>query len=145
MKSGRRGSFPQLAREFADLYARFEYGLKRSGHLARGREHAEADWRSYAKELGPEFFERVVSSGIADTLINNPPRKLMREGLQWSRGRHGPLQNAEELFIEGVCRVRNSLFHGEKFVGGGGQWDRDSQLVREVLEVLKLALSLREP
>jgi hypothetical protein len=128
------------------LFGRVEYGLKRSGHLARNVKHAQADWADYAAALGPNFFDEVVASGIADTLISNPPRKLMRDGLQWSRGKSTPLQNVHELFVEGVCRVRNSVVHGEKLVGGaGGQWSRDTRLIREALAVLKLALSHQAP
>lgn len=131
------------AREFGELFGRFEYALKRSDHLAKGKAHAEADWRSYAKALGPDFFKEVVSSGVAPTLINDPPRKLMREGLTWSRSDSGPLKDVEDLFVHGVCRVRNSLQHGEKFVGGHGQWERDSRLVSEALQVLRIALAQR--
>jgi hypothetical protein len=106
------------------------------------KEHAQADWAAYAKMLGSDFFDRVASSGIADTLISDPPRKLMREGLRWSRRKSTPLENVHELLLEGVCRVRNSFVHGEKFVGGpDGQWERDARLVKEALAVLKLALS----
>lgn len=135
-----------VAREFVELFGRIEYALKRSGQLVPNADHAQADWTAYAKSLGAKFYNEVAASGIADTLINRPPRKLMREGLEWSRGTSAPLENVHQLMIEGVCRVRNSYIHGEKFVGGpDGQWNRDAKLVREALEVLKLALSQKEP
>jgi hypothetical protein len=132
----------EAARMLKALFGAFEYGLKRSGHLVKGCEDARADWSSFAKTLGPEFFDRVVSDRIAETLITDPPRKQLREGLKWQRRGDGPLKNIDELFTIGVCRVRNSLIHGEKFVGGqDGQWDRDCKLVCEALEVLQLALA----
>jgi len=136
------GNVNQAARNFAELFSRFEYALKRSGHLAKGREHAEADWGSFAKELGPDFYRAVVDSGVAPTLINDPPRKLLRDDLAWGPRRPAPIRNVEELFAIGVCRVRNSYVHGEKFVGGPDrQWERDAILVNEALQVLQLALS----
>lgn len=131
----------KTGQEFIELFGRIEYALKRGGHLVPGKKRAEANWRSFARELGPNFFEEVVRRGIADTLINDPPRQLMSEGLSWERRTPAVLRNVDELFAEGVCRVRNSLFHGEKFVGGPAQWERDSKLVAESLEVLKLTLS----
>jgi hypothetical protein len=44
-----------------------------------------------------------------------------------------------ELFDQGVCRVRNSLFHGEKFVDRQDQRERDAILVSEALSVLREA------
>jgi hypothetical protein len=128
------------AQEFAQLFGQVEFALKRSEHLSVGKKHAEADWYSFAKDLGPDFFDRVAAAGIAKTIINDPPRKLMRD-LAWDR-KSGPLTNTQELIVIGVCRVRNSYIHGEKFVGGGDdQWERDATLVREALAVLKFALS----
>ena len=102
--------------------------------------HAEANWTSFAKALGPNFFEKVADAGIANTIINDPPRKLMSD-LAWKRN-PGPLKNTHELIVVGVCRIRNSYIHGEKFVGGGdNQWERDATLVREALAILKFALS----
>ena len=43
--------------------------------------------------------------------------------------------------LNGVCRVRNSYIHGEKFTGGPeGQWDRDTTLIMEAHAVLKEAM-----
>ena len=67
----------------------------------------------------------------------------MRDGLTWMPEKPEPLRNVEELFVQGVCRVRNSYLHGEKFVGGpdAKQWERDSKLVREALAVLSEAVN----
>jgi hypothetical protein len=127
------------ARELEDLYGRFEHALKRSDHLKKGRPDAQADWDSFAKKLGGQFFEEVVSSGIADTLLNDPPRKLMAEGLSWQPKQPPRLTSVVELFVLGVCRVRHSYVHYEKFVSDRDQWDRDATLVHEALEVLRLA------
>lgn len=126
------------------MFGRMEHALKRSGYLKAGRKDAQADWASYAKSLGKPFFDTVVAKGIAITLIGVPPRKLMAEGLEWGPEHPAPLKDAVELFVEGVCRVRNSLIHGEKFVATG-QWERDGQLVREAFAVLMLAAEFAGP
>jgi hypothetical protein len=55
------------ARKLGYLYGRFEHALKRNAHLKKGRADAQADWESFAGKLGDQFFEEVVSSGIANT------------------------------------------------------------------------------
>lgn len=122
-------------REFGDA----EYTLKRSGHLRKGRRVAEADWAVFATSLGKEFYDEVVSSGIAKTLIGEPPGIFLRD-LRWTERRETPLANVTELIVEGVCRVRNNSDHGEKFRGTNGQWKRDFQLISEARLVLALAM-----
>ncbi len=82
-------------------------------------------------------------SGIAATLINHPPRQLLAT-LDWSPTNPPPLASVTELIINGVCRVRNSYIHGEKFTGGpDNQWKRDALLVAEAHAVLKRAIGIR--
>jgi hypothetical protein len=126
------------ARDLGDLFGRFEHALKRTGHLKKGRKDAQADWSSFANALGDGFFEEVISSGIADTLVNDPPRKLMAD-LSWQPAQAPQLTTVEELFVQGVCRVRNSYVHHEKFVTDGEQRERDAKLVHEALAVLQAA------
>jgi len=126
------------ARELAHLFGRFEYALKRSGHLKKGRKDAQADWESFANAIGEPFFAEVVSDRVADTLINEPPRKLMAD-LSWQPEQSSPLTDVLQLFVQGVCRVRNSYIHHEKFVSEGDQWERDAVLVHEALAVLRRA------
>jgi hypothetical protein len=128
------------ARRLADLYRRFEHALKRGDHMKQGRKDAQADWKSFATSLGEKFFEDVVASGVADTLINDPPRKLMAD-LTWQPEQPPKLTNVVELFVKGVCQVRHSYIHGEKFMSGGDQRQRDATLVHEALGVLRLAQS----
>ena len=125
-------------RELVALFGRFEYALKRSDFL-RNNPVAQADWNKFARELGPDFFEHVKRTKLAETLLGDPPRKLMREGLKWEPKHPEPLNDVIELFEKGVCRVRNSLLHGEKFVGRPDRWERDATLVSEALVVLREA------
>jgi hypothetical protein len=92
--------------------------------------------------LGEEFFE-VRDSGNAVTLINDPPRILMTHDLEWQPA--PPLADVVDLFVRGVCQVRNNYFYGEKFVGGGDSIARDHELVRQALWVLDLAADRLPP
>lgn len=126
---------------FARAFGQTEYTLKRSGRLRKKKEIAEADWDSFASDLGPDFFAAMVERQIAKTLIGNPPRRLMRN-MRWSPDEPEPLRNVHELIVNGVCRVRNSYIHGEKFIGGPeGQWERDLILVNEAHAVLNAAIA----
>ena len=128
------------ATKFAADFGAMEYALKRSPKFRRrNKAIAEADWDAFARELGQEFFDHVVKSGIAKTLVGQPPRRLLAD-LQWDPPNPAPLSNVAQLIINGVCRVRNSYFHGEKFTGGpDGQWERDAKLIEEAHAVLKMA------
>ena len=129
------------AEAFAADFRQMEYVLKRSGYLRKNKEVAEADWDLFAKHLGSGFFEHVVTTEIAKTLIGHPPRRLLAN-MKWSPQNPRPLANVAELVINGVCRVRNSYIHGEKFTGGpDGQWERDATLVAEAHAVLKEAMT----
>lgn len=125
-----------IGRNFVSFFGDAEYALKRSGYLRSDRDHAMADWDAYAKALGPAFFQKMVMESIAPTLIGDPPRQL-NDALKWKPDLTTPLTNVHQLFVQGVCRVRNSCFHGEKFRGGAnGQWQRDTTLIEEAHAVL---------
>jgi hypothetical protein len=128
------------AEAFITDFRAMEYALKRSGYLRKGKEIAEADWDLFASKLGRPFFEHVIAAGIAKTLVGQPPRRLLAN-MEWSPPSPPPLTNVTQLIINGVCRVRNSYIHGEKFTGGPeGQWDRDTILIAEAHAVLKAAM-----
>lgn len=130
----------QAADDFMKDFRRMEYALKRSNFQRRDKKIAEADWSQFAEALGVEFFEHIVNSGIAKMLITEPPRRLLAD-LTWEPLDPSPLKNVTELIINGVCRVRNSYIHGEKFVGGPeGKLSRDIVLVHEAHAVLREAI-----
>lgn len=130
-----------IGRDFVALFGDAEYALKRSGYLRAGRDSAMADWDAYAQALGADFFQKIVKAGIAPTLVGDPPR-LLNDALEWKPDVTTPLTNVHQLIVQGVCRVRNSCFHGEKFRGGAnGQWQRDAKLIEEAHAVLSEALT----
>jgi hypothetical protein len=131
----------RIGDDFVALFGDAEYALKRSGYLRSDRDHAMADWDAFAKALGPAFFQKMVTESIAPTLIGTPPRQLS-DALEWKPDVTTPLTNVHQLIVQGVCRVRNSCFHGEKFRGGAdGQWQRDAKLIEEAYAVLSEALT----
>lgn len=132
----------EAATAFAADFRRMEYTLKRSGYVRKNKKEAQADWDKFAQDLGKEFFDDVVTKGYAKILIGHPPRKLLAN-LQWTPEHPSPLSNVAQLFAVGVCRVRNSYIHGEKFTGGPeGQWERDVSLIQEAHAVLNEAFSV---
>jgi hypothetical protein len=140
----------KAAEAFGNFFGETEYALKRSGYKRKERQVAEVDWQLFANKLGAAFFNHIVEQEIAKTLIGHPPWKL-QANMQWSPPSPLRLTNVEELVIKGVCRVRNSYIHGEKFRGGPeGQWERDLKLIKEAHAVLKeamkwLSLELPQP
>lgn len=127
--------------EVAGAFGDAEYALKRSSRLRQNKDVAEADWDAFARDLGPDFFTTIVDKGIAKTLISEPPRRLMND-LQWAPEIPTPFTNVQELIVQGVCRVRNSYLHGEKFRSGpNGQWERDVTLIQEAHAVLGEAIT----
>lgn len=132
------GNPHEAAAAFAAEFRQSEYALKRSGYLKK-RDLAEADWDRVARELGQAFHDRIVAMGIAPTLISEPPRRLKAD-LTWAPENPAPLETVQQLIVNGVCQVRNSYIHGEKFTGGPEhQWERDLTLVSEAHAVLRLA------
>jgi hypothetical protein len=131
----------EVAREFAEEFARFEYALKRSGYILVKAKDARADWVKFATALGDAFFEEIRLGNVAPTILTDPPRKLMQDGLRWMPEKPPLITNAVDLLEKGVCRIRNSYLHGEKFTGGpdSEQWARDTLLVSEALAVLRSA------
>jgi hypothetical protein len=141
LKEGYQVENPYAAAEaFAYDFRHMEYALKRSGFLRENKNVAEADWDRFAVELSNRFFQQVVELGIAKTLIGHPPRRLLRD-MTWAPENPPALTNVTQLIMNGVCRVRNSYIHGEKFTGGPeGQWERDVTLILEANAVLREAM-----
>jgi hypothetical protein len=115
-----------------------EHAMKRCDFCADHKDIAEADRDKLSKALGEKFFEEGAGSGEAPTLLARRPRKLKRQPSAWQPAEALPVTNAKELFVKGICQVRNNLFHGEKFRGSPESRERDAALVAESEWVLKL-------
>jgi hypothetical protein len=128
---------PAHALAFRDLFALGEHALRRCGYVRANRPKAEIDWQKFANELGEPFFSEVVKSGMAVTLIGEPPRALHRNG-EWLPKNQSPISNVVELILRGVCQVRHNIEHGEKYVEPEGA--RSDALVNEAHWVLERAI-----
>lgn len=93
---------PAHALAFRDLYALVEHALRRCGYMQPRRQKAEIDWRRFAEELGEPFFSEVAKSGMATTLMKEPPRAYHRNG-EWLPKNPAPISNVVELMARGVC------------------------------------------
>lgn len=60
----------------------------------------------------------------------------MKEGLRWEPEKPAAIENVRDLFLRGVCQVRNNLEHGAKFMGADGERQRSTSLVSEAGWVL---------
>lgn len=128
-------TLPCNAVGFLAFFMRFEFALKRGDFLKQNTCVAEPDWDKFANSLGADFLESVRKH--ARTLIDLPPKKLDHQ-LRWQETR---VHDVQTLFAA-VRRVRNNLFHGEKFFHElSGDSDRDVKLVEEALGILKAALN----
>jgi hypothetical protein len=133
-----RRRLPLHATALTNLFAEVEYALRRNGYVRRDQPKAFIDWALFARELGEEFFSEVRDSGRAVELVREPPRAYYRDiGLHPEMP--DPIGGIVDLFVRGVCQVRNNIEHGEKFVESATP--RDHALTREALWVLKKAIA----
>ena len=89
--------WPEVAHGFIARYAQVEGGLKRAGFLKKGKKVAEADWLPLANALGSLFYDEILASGKANTLLAEPPRTRMSDGFAFMPERPRPIENVQEL------------------------------------------------
>lgn len=132
---------PAQAVQLFKIMMRLEYALKACGYTRSQGKRVEVDWDRFVnQQLGQVFFERVMNSSKADTLINNPPSKqVLNEQGQVEFQKAAQVLNVHDLFVM-VRRVRNNLFHGGK--SGDADHDRNDALVSESIDVVLYALPL---
>jgi hypothetical protein len=132
---------PKGALKFFRTFSRMEFALKTCGCLPQTG-NASADWSAFAKRLdkAQNFFTEIRNSGKADTLLTEPARKQVSQSGILSFERGVQPRNTQQL-LEGICRVRNNLFHGGKY--GDPDYSnrvRNERLVAEAQWVLEKAL-----
>ena len=100
------------AMKFMATFVRLEFALKENGYCAQSR-WSNVQWDKVANELGSTFYETVVSSTKAETILQHPPKKQIAQHqiLQWEE--QAAPTNVSEL-LEAVRRIRNNQFHGGK-------------------------------
>lgn len=132
--------WPKEAIAFLEMFANAEGAMKRGKFANENKARAVADWGALAAELKEDFFAAIGDSKKASTLIETPPKKLMR-GTGWQKDQPAKIENVKDLFIRGVCMVRNNLAHGDKYIGTDEDRKRDAILIAEATYVLQQALA----
>ena len=124
---------------FFATFARFEYSLLRCDYFRAGRgKIAWADWGKLENDLGVKFFNDVLKSGKASTLIDDPPKTLLVQNNSVAFGPSPePVKDTKRL-IKAAQQVRNNLFHGNKMYAADR--GRDVRLLSEVLWVLDFVM-----
>lgn len=133
---------PDGAERFFKIFSRFEFALKESGFLPEKDGRALANWNAFAGALTMDFFDDVVRSGRADTLLHNPPKRQISRNRSLSFEPTEAPKNTQQL-LEAICMVRNNLFHGGKSGDPDADYSdphRNEKLIAESQWVLELAL-----
>jgi hypothetical protein len=76
------GLEPSLALKFFATFARLEFAMKYAGCLTATDNAgvALASRSLLSQRLPSDFFEKVLASGVAEALFDEPPKNLFREG-----------------------------------------------------------------
>lgn len=128
----------ELAENLFKVFSRTEYALKASG-FNNGDGAAEANWRNFAlatEDLIVNPYSAELREAI-NFIFNVPPKKQVIVGgiIQWVVSEPQTNSQADKLLIY-VRRVRNNLFHGEKFNGHWFEPERSEPLLRHSLTIL---------
>lgn len=130
-------SLDTRAFEFFKLFTKFEYALKRMGHIRSNRsELAEVDWDSFASLMDGNFKDHPELKESINYLFEHPPKKqIVREGkLDWSYP--GTEKSTQALFGH-IRRVRNNLYHGAKFNDHWISPERSLELINHSINILE--------
>lgn len=126
--------------EFFAVFSRFEFALKESDFVRKGKDLVEPAWWKYGEDVAKVLIvERGSSVDEAITyLCTEPP--LFQVGAQ--RWEHRPLRGNSkvEQALDAAKQVRNNLFHGGKHTPHSPP-GRDNKLVESSLVVLYACLA----
>ena len=145
-------SFPPEDRDrlfrFLALFARWECALKHCGFVRAGVfGQAEPDWRGFATnhEAAIAALKDPAFIAACGVLSASPPRReeLVGTTVEWRPNPRRPSETDGDYLFRVVRDVRNNLFHGGKFAGGGEpELARDRQLIDSATVVLEKAAVL---
>lgn len=131
-----------LAVELFKTFARFEYALKHSG-FHKGEGSAEPNWFNFALSIESHLqnSQTLELREAIDFMLQHAPKKqVIRNGLlEWEINVPSTNSNADLILLY-VRRVRNNLFHGGKFNGRWFDPERNENLLRRSLIILKACL-----
>ena len=134
--------------DFIATFSRLEYALKASGEFLRRTKDADADWIAFATNIESKINNSTncqLKKSI-EYILNNPPQKQTNENgvIKWKPVDPSQRNRTKNLIMY-ICRIRNNLFHGGKFVGGYlEEFDGDFTLVKCALLILKEIVNFNE-
>lgn len=133
-----------LIYEFVFVFSRFEHALSVTSYLSETKGGVSADWDKFAREMNEVFLGTLSPEVIKAVKYYEkaPPRKQVVDfdSLTWKDVVPQTNYKLEKLLLL-IRRVRNNLFHGEKFaVLLEGDSKRDTELLRHGLTILYACL-----
>lgn len=133
-----------LVYEFFFVFSRFEHALSVTNYLTEGKGGVSADWNKFARETN-NVFSSTLSAEVKKAIKyyeEAPPKKQVVDfdSLVWKDVVPQTNYQLEKLLLL-IRRVRNNLFHGEKFsVLLEGDSERDAHLIGYGLTILYACL-----
>lgn len=133
-----------LVYEFFFVFSRFEHALSATNYLTEGKAGVFADWNKFAREMN-NVFGVTLSPEVKKAIRyyeEVPPKKQVIDfdSLTWKDVVPRTDYQLEKLLLL-IRRVRNNLFHGEKFgVLLEGDSKRDAYLLEHGLTILYACL-----
>ena len=133
-----------LVVEFFFVFSRFEYALLGTGYISDRNGGVSADWDRFAKDHAQAFTDLTEREQKAVRYYEEqPPKKQVIDEYGMLTVKEAPPQNNDPLsrLLILVRRVRNNLFHGEKFKALlEGDSKRDPDLLDHALTILYACL-----
>lgn len=129
--------------DFFWTFSVFECALKRGSLLIEEKKYAEANWDKFANKISCKFSEIIDPEfcGAVDRIKSLSPERQMndRNKLKWEAVIRASKDSDASYTLKLLKVVRNNLFHGGKYPGGGppSQIARDGEILRAALIVLR--------
>jgi hypothetical protein len=128
-----------LAIELFRMFSRFEYALKATG-FHNGDGDAKPNWRDFALSIETQLqnpHSTELQEAIEYLLRHAPKKQMIKNGIfEWSDAKPDTNSRAD-LILQYIRRIRNNLFHGGKFNQHWFDPERDKELLRHSLIILK--------
>jgi len=142
----------ELIYKFFYHFSRFEFALKTTGYILSNDNNVLPDWDRFAKSIDQKYELIEIKSEEFQKSIKyffeQPPKKQIINSsgtLDWEEYKPKKVQHSFKELLMLVRRVRNSFFHGGKFISGSiiGS-ERDTTLIEYGLIILKNCLELNQ-
>lgn len=123
--------------EFLLYFSRFEYAMKCCDEYWYIKYNVwSPNWKELQKQVNEDLIKEYKWE-VIPTLINDPPRKMTEK----NKFEPPPVSY---WIIDSIKTVRNNLFHGGKYSNDVLDTDRNMNLIKESLIVLKFIIESNE-